>query len=356
MEVDFAGEIYGFYADNAEGLMADEPIELLDGEGTALVRRSPFGVLLGIMPWNFPYYQVARFAGPNLVIGNTILLKHAPQCPESAEAMQQDLRRRRLPRGRLREHLRHQRADRVGDRRPARARRLGHRLRARRRRRRRDRRAQPEEGRARARRLGPLHPARHRRPRRRRCRRRPKRGSTTPASPATRPSASSSPTTSTTSFLEKFREQFAAAKPGDPTAEDTEVGPLSSKPAADRLEDQVKRAVENGAEVVVGGKRDGNYFEPTILTGIEPGDEASQEEFFGPVAQVYRVGSEEEAVDLANQTPFGLGSYLMTTDEEQAEPGRRQDRSGDGLREPGRRRQPRASRSAGSSALASAAS
>src|SRR6185312_5952850 len=88
-EVDFAGEIYGFYADNAEGLMADEPIELLGGEGTALIRRSPFGALLGIMPWNFPYYQVARFAGPNLVIGNTILLKHAPQCPESAEAMQQ---------------------------------------------------------------------------------------------------------------------------------------------------------------------------------------------------------------------------------------------------------------------------
>src|SRR3954463_15270085 len=88
MEVDFAGEIYDFYADNAEDLMADEPIELLGGEGTAVIRRSPFGVLLGIMPWNFPYYQVARFAGPNLVIGNTILLKHAPQCPESAEAMQ----------------------------------------------------------------------------------------------------------------------------------------------------------------------------------------------------------------------------------------------------------------------------
>src|SRR4051812_19183365 len=87
MEVDFAGEIYGYYADNAEKLMADEPIELLGGEGTAVVRRGAFGVLLGIMPWNFPYYQVARFAGPNLVIGNPILLKHAPQCPESAEAM-----------------------------------------------------------------------------------------------------------------------------------------------------------------------------------------------------------------------------------------------------------------------------
>jgi succinate-semialdehyde dehydrogenase/glutarate-semialdehyde dehydrogenase len=120
-------------------------------------------------------------------------------------------------------------------------------------------------------------------------------------------------------FLEKFTAKVSEAKPGDPTAADTAVGPLSSATAADRLEDQVKRAIENGAEVVVGGKRDGNYFEPTILTGINPGDEASQEEFFGPVAQVYRVGSEDEAVDLANQTPFGLGSYVMSTDKEQAD-------------------------------------
>src|SRR4029077_5780952 len=81
--------IYEFYADNAEALMADEPIGLSEGEGSAVVRRSSLGALLGIMPWNFPYYQVARFAGPNLIIGNTILLKHAPQCPQSAEAMAQ---------------------------------------------------------------------------------------------------------------------------------------------------------------------------------------------------------------------------------------------------------------------------
>src|SRR6476646_10563560 len=88
-EVAFCASIYEFYADNAEALMADEPIELLDGEGSAVIRRSSLGALLGIMPWNFPYYQVARFAGPNFVIGNTILLKHAPQCPQSAEAMAQ---------------------------------------------------------------------------------------------------------------------------------------------------------------------------------------------------------------------------------------------------------------------------
>jgi len=120
-------------------------------------------------------------------------------------------------------------------------------------------------------------------------------------------------------FLEKFKAILAASTTGDPTAEDTAIGPLSSETAADRLEDQVKRAVDAGAEVVLGGGRDGNFFEPTILAGIEPGADASQEEFFGPVAQVYRVGSEEEAVELANQTPFGLGSYVMTTDPEQGE-------------------------------------
>ena len=87
-EVDFAAAIYEYYAERGPALMADEPIELLEGDGSALVRRSSYGLLLGIMPWNYPYYQVARFAGPNLVIGNTILLKHAPQCPESAEAME----------------------------------------------------------------------------------------------------------------------------------------------------------------------------------------------------------------------------------------------------------------------------
>ena len=87
-EVDFSASIYQFYADNAAEFMADEPVKLLEGDGSAYVRRGPFGVLLGIMPWNYPYYQVARFAGPNLVIGNTIILKHAPQCPESAAALQ----------------------------------------------------------------------------------------------------------------------------------------------------------------------------------------------------------------------------------------------------------------------------
>jgi succinate-semialdehyde dehydrogenase/glutarate-semialdehyde dehydrogenase len=318
MEVDFAAMIYGFYADQAESLMADEPIELLGGEGTAIVRRSPYGVLLGIMPWNFPYYQVARFAGPNLVIGNTILLKHAPQCPESAAAMQQIFDDAGFPEGAYEnvyatnEQVEWVIADpRVHGVSVTGSERAG---------------AAVAEIAGRNLKKVVLEMG----------------GSdpfillgtddldeaVTAAAEARLDNTGQSCNAAKRfivaeelydDFLEKFRENFAAAKPGDPSAEDTEVGPLSSQTAADRLEDQVKRAVANGAEVLIGGKRDGNYFEPTILTGIKPGDEASQEEFFGPVAQVYRVGSEEEAVALANQTPFGLGSYVMTTDKDQGE-------------------------------------
>src|SRR4051812_21805782 len=98
-EVDFAAAIYQYYADRGETFLADEPVDLLEGDGTAVIRRSPYGVLLGIMPWNFPYYQVARFAGPNLIVGNAIVLKHAPQCPESATAIAEIMHDAGLPDG-----------------------------------------------------------------------------------------------------------------------------------------------------------------------------------------------------------------------------------------------------------------
>jgi succinate-semialdehyde dehydrogenase/glutarate-semialdehyde dehydrogenase len=119
-------------------------------------------------------------------------------------------------------------------------------------------------------------------------------------------------------FLEKFTSALTAVKPGDPHSSETAIGPLSSRIAAERLEDQVRRAVDHGAKLVAGGEREGNFFSPTVLTDITPDNDAYREEFFGPVAQVYRVSSEDEAVKLANDTPFGLGSYVMTNDEEQA--------------------------------------
>jgi succinate-semialdehyde dehydrogenase/glutarate-semialdehyde dehydrogenase len=119
-------------------------------------------------------------------------------------------------------------------------------------------------------------------------------------------------------FLAKLTEKMKAVEPGDPT-EDPAMGPLSSSTAADRLQDQLDRAKAQGAEVVLEGERKDNFFGATVLAGISPDTDAYREEFFGPVASVYKVGSEEEAVKVANDTPFGLGSYLFTTDSEQAD-------------------------------------
>jgi succinate-semialdehyde dehydrogenase/glutarate-semialdehyde dehydrogenase len=317
-EVDFCAAIYGFYADNAEKLMADEPIELLDGEGSAVVRRSSLGVLLGIMPWNFPYYQVARFAGPNLVIGNTVLLKHAPQCPQSAEAMAQMFADAGFPEGAYEnvyatnEQIEWVIADpRVRGVSVTGSERAG---------------AAVAEIAGRNLKKVVL-----------------ELGGSDPfivlgtddldktvedAVSARLDNAGQSCNAAKRlividelyqPFLEKFTAALNAVKPGDPKERGTELGPLSSQTAADRLEDQLKRAVEQGATVVTGGKREGNYFEPTVLTDITPDNDVYREELFGPVAQVYRVSSEEEAVQLANDTPFGLGSYVMTNDPEQAQ-------------------------------------
>jgi succinate-semialdehyde dehydrogenase / glutarate-semialdehyde dehydrogenase len=317
-EVDFAGDIYAFYADNAEKLMADEPIKLLAGDGSALVRRSSLGVLLGIMPWNFPYYQVARFAGPNLVIGNTIVLKHAPQCPESAEAMQKLFDEAGFPDGAYEnvyatnEQIEWVIADpRVRGVSVTGSERAG---------------AAVAEIAGRNLKKVVLEMG----------------GSdpfvllgtddldkTVEDAVAARLDNTGQSCNAAKRFivvddlyepfLEKFTAALTAVEPGDPTSADSEIGPLSSTAAADRLEDQVQRAIGQGAKVVTGGGRKGNFFEPTVLTDIGPDNDAYREEFFGPVAQVYRVSSEEEAVKLANDTPFGLGSFLMTTDPEQAE-------------------------------------
>jgi succinate-semialdehyde dehydrogenase/glutarate-semialdehyde dehydrogenase len=317
-EVDFAGAIYDFYAENAESLMADEPIELLGGEGSAVVRRSPYGVLLGIMPWNYPYYQVARFAGPNHVIGNTILLKHAPQCPESAEAIAQIFDDAGFPVGAYRNiyATNEQIAWVIADPRVRGVSVTG------------SERAGAAVAEIAGRNLKKVVL---------------ELGGSDPfillatddiADAAEKAAAARLENAGQAcnaakrfivmdslydEFLDKLKQQLGAAKPSDPTAQDTAMGPLSSKTAADRLDDQVKRAVQAGAEIVIGGKREGNFYEPTILTGIKRGDDASQEEFFGPVAQVYKVSSEAEALELANDTQFGLGSYLMTNDPAQAE-------------------------------------
>jgi succinate-semialdehyde dehydrogenase/glutarate-semialdehyde dehydrogenase len=316
-EVDFCVAIYEYYADRAEELLKDEPIDLLEGEGSAFIRRSSLGVLLGIMPWNFPYYQVARFAGPNLLIGNTILLKHAPQCPESAAALEQLFQDAGLPADAYvniyatNEQIetviadpRVQGVSLTGSGRAGAA-------------------VAEIAGRNLKKVVLEL-------------------GGSDPFILLGTDDLDSVVESAVGGridnggqacnaakrfivvdelyepFLEKFTKALSAVQPGDPTKDDTELGPLSSANAADNLEDQVKRATEHGAKLVAGGGRDGNFFNTAVLTDITPENPAYKEEFFGPVAQVYRVGSEAEAVELANDTEFGLGSYIFTNDSDQA--------------------------------------
>jgi len=316
-EIDFSGDIYGYYADNAETLMADEDIELLGGEGTAIVRRSSLGVLLGIMPWNFPYYQVARFAGPNLIVGNTVLLKHAPQCPESAAAIEQMFLDAGFPDGAYVNiyATNEQIATVIADPRVQGVSLTG------------SERAGAAVAEIAGRHLKKVVLELG--------------GSdpfillSTDDLDATVEAAVSARIDNNGQacnaakrfividelyqpFLDKFTAAMTAVKPGDPMSADTVLGPLSSAGATARLQDQLDRAIAGGARVVAGGGRDDNFFHSTVLTDITPSNDAYHEEFFGPVAAVYRVGSEAEAITLANDTPFGLGSYVFTTDAEQA--------------------------------------
>lgn len=316
-EVDFAGAIYEYYADHADEFLKDEPIQLLDGDGSAVVRRSPLGVLLGIMPWNFPYYQVARFAGPNLVIGNTILLKHAEQCPESAAAIQQIFLDAGFPEGAyVNIYASHAQIETViADPRVQGVSLTG------------SERAGAKVAEIAGRNLkkvvlelGGSDPFILL--------------STDDLDAAVQNAVDARLDNSGQScnaakrfvvidelyepFLEKFTAKLSEVEASDPTSEDSALGPLSSLKAAEKLDEQVKRAVDNGAKLVRGGGRNGAFFETTVLTDVTPDNPASKEEFFGPVAQVYRAKDEDDAVRIANDTPFGLGSYLYTTDKEQA--------------------------------------
>ena len=316
-EVDFCVDIYGYYADNAEEFLADEPIDLLAGEGTALIRRTSVGPLLGIMPWNFPYYQVARFAGPNLILGNTILLKPAHQCPESAEAIQEIMGEVGFPAGAYETILatNEQIETVIADPRVRGVSLTG------------SERAGAAVAEIAGRHLKKVVL---------------ELGGSDPfvllgaenldeaveAAVAGRLDNTGQSCNAAKrfivadelydDFLEKFTAAMSAAEPADPMSDDAEMGPLSSASAAETLQDQLDRAVAQGAEIVAGGDRKDNYFPSTVLVGITPDNEAYREEFFGPVASVYRVGSEEEAIELANDTPFGLGSYVFSDDPEQA--------------------------------------
>ena len=308
-EVDFSAAIYEYYADNAEKFLADEPIQLLDGDGSAVIKRGPVGVLLGIMPWNYPYYQVARFAGPNLTLGNTIVLKHAPQCPESAEAIQQIFDDAGYPAGAYVNvyATNEQIAEAIADPRVQGVSLTG------------SERAGAAVAEIAGRNLKKVVL---------------ELGGSDPFIllssddlDATVEAAMAGRFENTgqacnaakrfivaadlyDEFLDKFTKKVVEAADG--------LAPLSSLGAAQRLAEQIDRAVADGANLVSQGERNGAYFPPGVLTGVSPDSATYREELFGPVAMVFKVNSEDEAVELANDIPFGLGSYVFTTDEEQA--------------------------------------
>ena len=314
-EVDFCAEIYQYTAEIAPARLADEPIAL--PAGRALLRSNPLGVLLGIMPWNYPAYQVARFAAPNLALGNTILLKHAPQCPQSAAFLEELFTDAGLPQGAYTNIYASnaQAAQLIADRRIAGVSLTG----------------SERAGQAVAEVAG----------------RHLKKfvlelGGSDPfvllstddldavveKAVTARMDNSGQACNAAKRFVvandlyEEFADRFiralTALEPGDPTQPSADLGPLSSTAAADRLEQQLERAVENGARLHRAAPRQGNFVPPAVLTDLAPDNPARHEEFFGPVAMLFPVRDEEEAIAVANDTPFGLGSYVFTTDEDQA--------------------------------------
>jgi len=319
-EVDFAAAIYEFYADNAEKIMADEPIELLAGEGSAVVRRSSVGVLLGIMPWNYPYYQVARFSAPNLVVGNTAILKHAPQCPESALAMEGIFQDAGLPDDvyvnifATNEQIAQMIADpRVAGVSVTGSERAGAAVAA-------------VAGRNLKKvvlELGGSDPyivldtddvprvARQ----------------TVAARMENGGQACNAAKRMIVmqdiydDFVSELTKAMAEQVPGDPTDPKTTFGPLSSEQAARNLMAQIDDAVQKGATVHLGGARiegPGAFVQATVLTDVTPEMRAYHEELFGPVAVIYKVRSVDEAVALANDTRYGLGAAVFAKDEQLA--------------------------------------
>src|SRR4051812_39335005 len=310
-----------WYAEHAESLLADEEPAEYDvkdsGASRALVRYRPLGPVLAVMPWNFPLWQVIRFAAPALMAGNVGLLKHASNVPQTALFLEDLFHRAGYPEGCFQTLLIGSGAvdNILRDERVKAATLTG---------------SEPA-GRAVASTAGDM----------------VKKtvlelGGSDPY--VVMPSADLDRAAQTAvtarvqnngqsciaakrfivhtdvydAFAERFVTGMKALKVGDPLAEDTEVGPLASEQGRSDLEELVDDAVESGATVLCGGERpdgDGWFYPPTVLGDITREMRIHREEAFGPVATLYRAADLDEAVLIANDTPFGLSSNVWTRDE-----------------------------------------
>jgi succinate-semialdehyde dehydrogenase/glutarate-semialdehyde dehydrogenase len=313
-EVEFSSNILAYYAKNAEKFLA--PVKLHPSLGEGHMENGPIGLVFCVEPWNFPYYQLARVAGPHLMAGNVLLVKHAGIVPQCAIAFEKLLLDAGAPPGLYTNLLiSHDQSDAVVDDPRVKGVALTGSVAA---------------GRSIAARAGKnLKPS----------------SMELGGSDAfiVLEDADMEHTikwavwgrmynTGQTccaakrfivvekladKFLEKFQAALRALKAGDPMDEKTTMGPLSSEQALVDLLKQVKGAVSHGAKLLMGGKRvdrPGSYMEPTILTDIKPENPAFREEFFGPVALFFRVKDEDAAVALANDSDFGLGGSVFTKD------------------------------------------
>jgi succinate-semialdehyde dehydrogenase/glutarate-semialdehyde dehydrogenase len=313
-EVEFSANILGYYAKNAERFLAN--VELHPALGEGHMESSPIGVIFGVEPWNFPYYQLARVAGPHLMAGNVLLVKHAGCVPQCAIAFEKLWTDAGAPAGLYTNLLisHDQSNDLIDDPRIKGVALTG----------------SVAAGRSVAARAGQN------------------------LKPSSMELGGSDAfivledadlehtikwavwgrmyNTGQTccaakrfivvekladKFLEKFQAALGALKAGDPLDEKTTLGPLSTESALVDLLKQVDVAVKHGAKVLMGGKRidrPGSFMQPTILTEVQPDNPAFRDEFFGPVAMFFRVKDEDAAIALANDSDFGLGGSVFTKD------------------------------------------
>ena len=314
-EVEKCALVCRYYAENAPQLLADVSVQT--DASRSFVRYQPLGIVLAVMPWNFPFWQVFRFAAPALMAGNVGLLKHASNVPQCALAIEEILHRAGFPTGAFQTLL-------IGSDKVA---------------------AIVADDRVKAATLTGSEPA-----------------GISLASTAGKhlkkvvlelggsdpfivmPSADLEAAVSTAvtarmmnngqsciaakrfilaeaiadEFIDRLVEKYRALKIGDPLLPDTDIGPLATPGILKDLDQQVKTSVQQGAKLLIGGAplsdRPGNFYPPTILSEIPSGCLAEHEEFFGPVALLFRVPDIDAAIRRANDSPFGLGASAWTTD------------------------------------------
>lgn len=317
-EIEMCASVYKYYADYAVDFLADKPVEVPDGK--AFIRYAPIGVIFGVMPWNYPFNQVARIAAPNIMAGNVMVVKHASNVPQCALAIAEIFKEAGAPKGLYTNlFLSGKKSSDLADNKyiaglsltgsegagASLAAAAGKNI----------KKSVLELGGSDAfivledadielaveqavlGRFGNMGQA---------C-------TSSKRIIVLKPVADQ--------FLNLFKQKISDLKVGNPMDTDTKIGPLCTEEAAEKIKEQVDETVKQGARLVLGGKRidrQGAFYEFTILTDITPGMRAYSEEIFGPVASFYVVDSEEEAIKLANDTNFGLGGSVFSKDIDRA--------------------------------------